>query len=268
MGIISRLLLDHPALGTAGGSALHASIEAIFKKIGDMTNSRYFVADNLDTATYIDWVHNFQCAFSELKVILYSHNEGTGELTRIVSGGTPDLDDFSIIATPSYETTKIRVTNNTGSTQDIACVIVQADFAEVMKDLDDVDSSLAPINDQVLQYDGVAAKWKARTLSGEFFTALTKTADFVFAVWNRIYADTTANVIIGTLPSGAVAGQKLEILDIRNNFSTNKFTIDVTTNTQKVNGSSSNYDCDVPGKYILEYVDATIGWVLTIEAWG
>jgi hypothetical protein len=260
MGIISRLLLDHPALGTAGGSALHGAIETMFTRIGDMIGSRFYISDNVNDGASVDWEHNFKCAISELKIILFSHDEGTGELTRIVSGGTPDLDDFTIIATPSFATTKIRVTNNTGGQVDIAGVIFQGDFAEVMKDLDDVDSGLAPLNDQVLQFETSSGKWKAKTFAGEAFSLSTKTSNFNFAVWNRIYADTTSGVIVGTLPTGALPGQKIELFDIRNKFGVNKVTVDATTNSQLINGASNDWDCDVPGKYIFEYVDATFGW--------
>lgn len=121
---ISRLKLDFPDLGYDGGAGLHSEYTTFLTKIGDMTNSRFFTEDALANAASVDFDHNFKTAFDQLVANLYERNTGTGELTRIVSGGTPDLDDFVIAATPGFLTTNIRVTNNTGSAQDIALVVV------------------------------------------------------------------------------------------------------------------------------------------------
>ena len=58
MSVVSRLKVDHPALGTAGGSALHASVEAIYKKIGDNMADRFFYIQNLASAGAVDVDHN------------------------------------------------------------------------------------------------------------------------------------------------------------------------------------------------------------------
>lgn len=123
MAIVSRLQLDHPALGTAGGTSLHTSINDIYKKIGDNTNSRFLTAENLTTATSIDLEHNFKTAFSTLRYDLYLWDTGTDELTEVTDSSSPALSSFTIAATPSFTTTKIRVTNNSGSTQDLVLVV-------------------------------------------------------------------------------------------------------------------------------------------------
>jgi hypothetical protein len=152
MAIISRLKLDHPALGTAGGSALHTSIEAIYTKIGDMTNSRFFTQAALANGASQDFEHGFNVsAFDDLRYDLYLWNSGTGEITEVTV-----LTGWSILATPSFEKTKIRVTNNTGSSQDIALVVLNDPIN--INELVDVDTAGAE-EGQTLVYDSVNKIW-------------------------------------------------------------------------------------------------------------
>ena len=141
---VSRLVLTHPDIGYEGGAALHNFVRQGWIKIGDAINGRYFTEENLADAASVDFTHNFKVAFSELKPLLYSWDTGTDELTRIVSGGSPDLDDFTIEATPGNLTTQIRVTNNTGGDQDIALVVLHGKGAESIDELNDVDISTTP----------------------------------------------------------------------------------------------------------------------------
>ena len=120
MAIVSRLQLDHPALNTAGGSGLHTSIENLYIRIGDNVNSRFFEAENLANAANVDFEHNFKTPFSTLRYDLYLWDPGTDELTVI---SDTDMANYPIVATPSFTTTKIRVTNNSGSTQDLVLVV-------------------------------------------------------------------------------------------------------------------------------------------------
>ncbi len=115
---VSRSLLEHPALGTPGGSALHNSIEAIYTKLGDNANSRFLTQSPLNNGSNIDLEHNFNIAFSELTFLLYEYIPATKEiLGRLTTG-------FDISATPGFEKTKVRVTNNSGVAKDIALVVV------------------------------------------------------------------------------------------------------------------------------------------------
>lgn len=125
MAIISRLQLEHPALGDAGGSALHTAIEDIYEKIGDMTNARFFTQNALANAANVDFEHNYKCPFADLRYDLYLRDTGTGELTLISDSSTPALSSFTIAATPSFTTTRIRVTNSSGSSRDISLVVTQ-----------------------------------------------------------------------------------------------------------------------------------------------
>jgi hypothetical protein len=154
MTIVSRLELDHPALGTAGGVALHASIEALYTKIGDNMNARYFTIENLLDSASQSFDHNFNVSsFDDLRYDLYLWNTGTGELT-LVSGD--DLLDWTIEATPGSEKTHIRVTNNTGSTQDIALVVLQDPI--VLDELADVIATGAE-EGQALVFRASDKKW-------------------------------------------------------------------------------------------------------------
>jgi len=154
MTIVSRLELDHPALGTAGGVALHASIEALYTKIGDNMNARYFTIENLADSASQSFDHNFNVSsFDDLRYDLYLWDTGTGELT-LVSGD--DLLDWTIEATPGSEKTHIRVTNNTGSTQDIALVVLQDPI--VLDELADVIATGAE-EGQALVFRASDKKW-------------------------------------------------------------------------------------------------------------
>lgn len=161
MAIVSRLLLDHPAHNTAAnGTALHESIEALYVKIGDMMNSRFFTEDALANTSSINFEHNFKVNINELRYVLYERDTITDELTRLISGGTPDLDDFTIAATTGDETTHITVTNNTGGAVDIALLVVHGKGAEVLADLSDIDFSTPPTAGQVLAYNDGTGKWE------------------------------------------------------------------------------------------------------------
>lgn len=144
---VSRLQLAHPDLGHDGGTNLHTKVRNAWTKIGDNMDSRFFTSDALANAASVDFIHNFKTAFDELKINLYTRDTGTGELTRIETGGSPDLADFTIAATPSFLTTSIRITNNTGGAVDIAAVVTHGKGAEVINDLEDVDTVTTPPED-------------------------------------------------------------------------------------------------------------------------
>lgn len=260
---LGRAKLVHPDLGYEGGAALETLVKAIYTRVSDFMNSRFFLADNLNNAASVDLDHNFKVAFSELKVVLYAHDEGTNELTRLVSGGSPNLDSFTIAATGGFATTKVTVTNNTGSQQDIAIMIIHADYAEKVSDLDDFDTTSAPTNLQVMQYLTATSKWTPRTLTVDSWNVTAKTANYSAAVFDKILADTSGGPFTIAIPSGASPGAVIQVHDSKGAFdSTNKVTLDVTTNTQKINGAATDKDLDAPGRYWLEYMNATYGWAL------
>jgi hypothetical protein len=137
---LGRLQAVHPDLGFDGGVTLEGHVKSTLTKISDAINSRFFVSRLLLDSTSVNFEHNFKCAFSELRINLFLI-DGGDELTRITEATTPPLSDFSIVAKVGDLTTHITVTNNTGSTQDIALVVVQGKGAEVLSDLGDCDTT-------------------------------------------------------------------------------------------------------------------------------
>lgn len=128
---VSRLEVDHPDLGHDAGALLHSRVRNAWTKFGDHMDSRFFIQDALADSASVDFDHNFKTEFEDLKFDLYERDTGTGELTRIKVGGTPDLDDFTVVATPGDATTQIRITNNTGGPVDLAIVVSQRGASEV-----------------------------------------------------------------------------------------------------------------------------------------
>jgi hypothetical protein len=120
---VGRLKLVHPDLGHDGGSGLHTKVRTAWTKLSDNINSRYGQAAALADAASVDFDHNFKADFGELQILLYTY-DGSGNLTRINSGSSPAITAFTIEATPSFENTQVRVTNNSGGPVDLAAVIV------------------------------------------------------------------------------------------------------------------------------------------------
>ncbi len=214
MPIISRSQVDHPALGTAGGAGLHTSIEAIYTKLGDNSNSRWFIQNALADTASQDFEHNFKTAFGEIIVFLYLRDTGTGELTRINSLSSPALSSFSIVATPSFETTKVRVTNNSGAARDIAVVILHGN---------DLDYRTTPPE------DGQALVWSA-TL-GKFVPGASGDSSF------KIQSVTDPNAVIKGGYIGLDDGRELATHDGAGSLSTD-FGGDLTVNLDTILGSN------------------------------
>jgi len=79
--VISRSELNHPALSTAGGSALNTSINTIYTTLGDNDNSRYKEFSAVADTTTVEVNHNLGVNLSELTVAIYT-GSGTN-LTRV-----------------------------------------------------------------------------------------------------------------------------------------------------------------------------------------
>ena len=162
MTILGRSKLDHPSLGTSGGSTLHAQIENIFTKLSDNISGRFFSYASQSNSNVITIEHGYGVAFSELKILLYS---GTyPSLTRI---SDPTGSGWSIVATPSYLTTKRNVTcPSTGGPHTFAIMILQGRGSEKLTELDDIDfTTTSPTNLKFLQYNSVTSKWIPTHLS-------------------------------------------------------------------------------------------------------
>jgi hypothetical protein len=118
MAVVSRLQLNHPALGTLGGGALHTSVESLYQRIGDNMNSRFLTSDALASGNNVDLTHNINVDFADLGFLLYERNTSTNELIQRLTTG------FAISATVGNEKTQVNVANTSGVTRDIALVVV------------------------------------------------------------------------------------------------------------------------------------------------
>ena len=163
MAVISRLKVDHPALGTTGGSALHAQIEGIYKKIGDNSAARFFVIENLNNSESIDLDHNFNVALTDLRFDVYQVNVPTKELIQKITAATmPSLDSFTIVAKVGEEKIKLSVTNDSAGAVNLAVLMWHDPIYLSDGDIKDIDIKTVPPQDgQALVFDAAAEKWKA-----------------------------------------------------------------------------------------------------------
>jgi len=159
MTIVGRSQIDHPALGTAGGSALHASIETIYTNVGDDLSARYDTAASIANSAVTTFTHNFGVPFADLKVLLY-----TGTHPNLVRVSDPTASGWTIAATVGFEKTQIDVTApSSGGPHTFAVITVQSRGAEKLADLDDINTA-TPIDGQFLIYDTATSKWIANYL--------------------------------------------------------------------------------------------------------
>lgn len=189
MTVISRLQLDHPALGTAGGPTLHAAVAALYKKLGDNLADRLFYMENLNDSAFVDCEHNFQVPFTELRYDLYLWVTGTGELTRITDVSTPDTGDFTVAAKVGDETTHIRVTNGSGAQRDLVLMVYNDPIN--LDELVDVEIA-TPANGEVLTWVTADSKWKnlPPAAAKDFNVTIGATGDY--AKLSDYLADTPA----------------------------------------------------------------------------
>jgi hypothetical protein len=271
--VISRAQLDHPDLDHDGGSSLHTKIATLLTRVGDFLDSRFFYQNALANSASVDFEHNFKTALTDITAILYLRDTGTGELTRITPTSTPAITAFTIAATPSFLTTKIRVTNNSGSARDIALVVRHS--PPMLDDIYDVDLSTPPTTGQVLSYDGTSKTWKpasganlaTNALSGliaaidfESFTAV-KTSNYSALVGDKVLTNTTGGSFTVTLPSGSI-GNKVEVLDYAGTWGTNPLTVSPGGNN--LNGVAGSRTFTMPWSRV-RFVFTTSGWLVDQE---
>ena len=117
---ISRLRVDHPNLGHVGGAPLHSHIADIYRKIGDNMDSRYEEWTGIANSGTVTHNHNFNVAFAELRILLYS---GTGSSkTRIED---PAGSGWTIVATSGFTLTQIDITApGSGGPHDFSVIVV------------------------------------------------------------------------------------------------------------------------------------------------
>jgi len=254
MTIVSRLQLDHPALGTAGGSGLHTSIENLYKKIGDNMTSRFFYIEDLNNAANVDVEHNYNVDIASLRYDLYLWDTGTQDLTLITATSSPAISSFTIAATPSFTDTKIRVTNNSGAQRDLVLVVLQ-DPIEI-SELTDVTISSAA-DGEVLTYETSTSQWKnkpAAQSSGSvnYISDSAKPWNFETASitgWNT-YKDAAA-----ATPADGTGGSPTVITISRNTTTPLRGVADLKISKAASNGQGEGVSIDVtvPSGYQYGY---------------
>lgn len=158
MATVSRLILNHPALGTAGGASLHTSIESLYTKIGDAIDSRWYSLLDFDQTETVDLLHNFQMDIALLRWDLW--NFTGGEWVKITATSSPALSAFSVIAKVGFEKTTLQITNNTGGNDLTFAVSIVNDPLYLSEgDVEDVVVT-SPSNLQVLTYNAGTSKWE------------------------------------------------------------------------------------------------------------
>jgi len=105
MAIISRRQYDHPALATAGGSALHASITNLYTVLGDDSMSRYKTFTAVANSSVGVIAHEFGLDFANLKVQIFT---GTYPALTLVSD--PVGSGWTVAATSGLASRSIDVT--------------------------------------------------------------------------------------------------------------------------------------------------------------
>jgi hypothetical protein len=156
MAIVSRLELDHPALGTAGGASLHASIESLYSKIGDSMSSRWFSIADFDQAQTVELDHNFGASLSTLQVDMLVFSGG--EWIKVLNESTPGRSDFTLAEKAGDEKAVIEITNDTGGDNLVFAVsIVFSPIYLQDGDIQDLDISGAT-DGQLLAYNATSKK--------------------------------------------------------------------------------------------------------------
>ena len=142
MATVSRLILNHPSLGTAGGAGLHASVEALYQKIGDAVDSRWYSLLDFDQTEMVELTHNFDVLIGNLRYDLW--NFVGGSWIKVTATSTPNLSNFSIIPKVGFEDTVLQITNNTGGNDLTFAVSVVNDPIYLSEgDIKDIDISTA-----------------------------------------------------------------------------------------------------------------------------
>jgi len=95
-------------------------------------------------------------------------------------------------------------------------------------------------------------------------TGAIKTGDFTAVAGKGFFVNTTSGTITATLPASPSAGDFVALKDYAGTFGTNKLTID--RNGSNIQGSANNSDLTTNrASVVLQYIDATKGWLYTVE---
>lgn len=221
---ISRLKLTDPDFDYQGGSGLHTLYRNELTRLGDHIGARFFYQDALGDTASVDFDHNFKTSFNHLCFELFIRNTGTGELTKVYSkdSGAVRLENFVVAATVGFLTTKVTVTNNTGSAQDIAIKIGERK-PSIERYLVNTDPLYTSKNGDI------------------------------------IYANTQGASFTVSLPPFPNPNDRIEFFDVYGYWGTNNLVLD--NNGKEIWGVLSNYNLNTTyGKAIAIYVNDTLQW--------
>ena len=95
-------------------------------------------------------------------------------------------------------------------------------------------------------------------------TGAIKTGDFTAVAGKGYFVNTTSGVITATLPASPSAGDFVALKDYASTFGTNKLTIG--RNSSNIQGSANDSEITTNrASVVLQYIDATKGWLYTVE---
>lgn len=197
MGIVGRSKLDHPALGTSGGSILHGQIETIYQTISDHLGARFKSYASQANSTTVTYEHGFGVAFSELTVLLY-----TGTHPNLTRVSDPAASGWTIVATPASLTTSINITAPaTGGPHTFAVFVVQGRTITPLSITNADIAASAAIADSKLSISASTVTGKALTgytIAGS--ASALATTDTVLGALGKLEASVNAKEpAIGTL---------------------------------------------------------------------
>ena len=160
MAIVSRLELDHPALGAAGGVALHTQVEALYKKLGDSLTSRWYQLTDFDNGESVDLDHNFDMDIALLRYDIYIYVGA--QWTKVTTTSTSALSAFTVIEKVGDEDNQLTITNVSGGNDLLAAVVISNDPLYLAEgDIEDIDiQTVAPEDGQALVYESSTKKFK------------------------------------------------------------------------------------------------------------
>lgn len=157
MAIVSRLQLNHPALGTTGGAALHASIESLYQKIGDSISSRWFAIADFDNGETVDLKHDFSTDMSNIRYDIYV--QVAGEWVVLTNESSPARSAFTVVEKSGAEGSTLQITNVSGGNNLEAAVALVNDPLYLQQgDIKDVDITGAE-DGQALVYQSSSKKF-------------------------------------------------------------------------------------------------------------
>jgi hypothetical protein len=202
--IISRLLLDHPDLGYEAGAGLLTKVRTMYTKIGDNLNSRYSEWTAQNDSTTVTLEHNFNIAFSDLRIALYS-GIGSGK-TRIVD---PVASGWTIAVNGTDPLTKLDITTpSSGQPHSFSAVVEMAHeyYPKTFNATTDWGSASGG-------YYTITLASTAHLKGGNPMTKFYKTSgsDFEEVEPNTVTITATGNVVFTVMetPDGRFAGKVL-----------------------------------------------------------